>query len=39
MERLPDMTREQPRRNTVALEIVHEYPEASTPRRSLWFAG
>jgi sugar phosphate permease len=35
MKRLPDMTREQPRRDA-ALEIVHEYPEASTPRRSLF---
>jgi MFS family permease len=33
MKRLPDMTREHPRRDA-ALEIVREYPEASTPRRS-----
>jgi hypothetical protein len=38
MKRLPDMTREQPRRDTVALETVHEYPEASTPRQSLFAA-
>jgi MFS family permease len=36
MKRLPDMTREQPRRDTAALETVHEYPEASTPRQSLF---
>jgi MFS family permease len=36
MKRLPDMTCAQPRRDTVAFEIVHEYPEASTPRRSLF---
>jgi hypothetical protein len=36
MKRLPDITREQPRRDAVALEIVHEYPETSTPQRSLF---
>jgi flagellar biosynthesis regulator FlbT len=36
MKRLLDMTRAQPRRDTVALEIVHQCPEASTPGRSLF---
>src|SRR5215475_1970027 len=38
MKRLLDMTRAQPRRDTVALEIVHQCPEASTPGRSLFAA-